>query len=64
MEFDREGAFGNLTHERLEQLQEYAKDQEYVKKNSVDDLLHERQIKEDLRYTNNKDKMVSSLAKF
>ena len=63
MEFDGEGAFGNLTHERLEQLQKYARDQDYVTKFSVDELPHERQIKEDLRYTNNKDKMVSSLAK-
>ena len=64
MAFNWEGAFGNLTNERLEQLQKYASDQDYVKKFSVDELPHERQIKEDLRYTNNKDKMVSSLAKF
>ena len=50
MEFDWEGAFGNLTHERLEQLQKYAKDQDYVSKFSVDDLPHERQIKDDQRY--------------
>ena len=62
MEFDQEGAFGNLTHERLEQLQKYARDQDYVTKFSVDELPHERQMKEDLRCTNNKDKRVSSLA--
>ena len=62
MEFDWEGAFGNLTHERLEQLQKYASDQDYVTKFSVDDLPHERQIKDDQGYSKNKDKKVSSLA--
>ena len=62
MEFDWEGAFGNLTNERLEQLQRYAREQDYVTKFSVDDLPHERQIKEDLIYTNNKDKKVISPA--
>ena len=60
MEFDWEGAFGNLTNERLEQLQKYARDQDYVTKFSVDELPHERQIKENLRYMKNKDKKVSS----
>ena len=46
MEFDWEGAFGNLTHERLAQLQKYASDQDYVAKFSVEDLPHERQMKE------------------
>ena len=46
MEFDWEGAFGNLTHERLAQLQKYASDQDYVTKFS------ERQMKE---YPENKD---------
>ena len=64
MEFDWEGAFGNLTHERLEQLQRYAREQDYVTKFSVDELPHERQIKEDLRHTNNKHKKVSSLGQF
>ena len=52
MEFDWEGAFGNLTHERLAQLQKYASDQDYVTKFSVEDLPHERQMKE---YPENKD---------
>ena len=62
MEFDWEGAFGNLTNERLEQLQKYARDQDYVTKFSVDELPHERQIKENLSYMKNKDNKVSSLA--
>jgi hypothetical protein len=64
MEFDWEGAFGNLTNERLEQLQKYARDQDYVTKFSVEDLPHEREIKEGPRNTNMKDKMVSTFEKF
>ena len=33
--FEWERTFGKLTNERLEQLQRYAKDQDYVKKTSV-----------------------------
>jgi len=46
MEFDWEGAFGNLTQERLAQLQKYASDQDYGTMFSVEDLPHERQMKE------------------
>ena len=53
MEFDWEGAFGNMTNERLEQLTRYARDQDYVTKFSVEDLPHEKE-------RNLKDKMVNS----
>ena len=58
MEFDWEGALGNLTNERLAQLQKYAREQDYVAKFSVEDLPHERQMQEDPKHKDVKNKMV------
>ena len=60
MEFDWEGAFGSLTNERLEQLQRYATNQDYVSKFSEENLPHEKEEKEGIRNTNMKNKMVTS----
>ena len=57
IEFDWEGAFGSLTNERLEQLQRYATNQDYVTKFSEENLPHEKEENEGLR---NKNKMVTS----
>ena len=60
MEFDWEGALGSLTNERLEQLQKYATNQDYVTKFSEENLPPEREEKAGLRNTNIKNKMVTS----
>ena len=48
MEFDWEGALGSLTNERLEQLQKYATNQDYVSKFLEENLPHEKEEKEGL----------------
>ena len=47
IDFDWEGAFGSLTHDRLEQLQKYAREQDYVSKFSLENLPHERTMEEE-----------------
>ena len=47
-----------MTHERLEQLQKYAREQDYVSKFSLQDLPHERRIEENSEKNDDRNKMV------